>query len=219
LTVGVARQARFGGGAAGSAGGCDVMTKFGTARASDASNYQVVREVPLGLDPGLIAAASSGDEAAFDALVGPLIEPGFRLAVVMLRDREEARDAVQEACVLAWRRLSQLRDEAQLRPWFLSIVANRCRTVRRTRWWSIPKLPAVRLGYEDPRTDVESQIDLDRELHRLPTRQRMALFLFFYSDLPLVDVAAILKVSPQAAKSLVHRAVVKLRLSMVEVAK
>jgi DNA-directed RNA polymerase specialized sigma24 family protein len=45
----------------------------------------------------------------------------------------------------------------------------------------------------------------------------MALFLFFYEDLPLADVAKILNVSPKAAKSLVHRAVVKLRLNMVEV--
>jgi DNA-directed RNA polymerase specialized sigma24 family protein len=45
----------------------------------------------------------------------------------------------------------------------------------------------------------------------------VALFLFFYADLPLADVAKVLSVSPQAAKSLVHRAVVKLRLSMVEV--
>jgi DNA-directed RNA polymerase specialized sigma24 family protein len=43
------------------------------------------------------------------------------------------------------------------------------------------------------------------------------LFLFFYLDLPLAEVARILKISPQAAKSRVHRGVTKLRLGMVEV--
>ena len=71
---------------------------------------------------------------------------------------------------------------------------------------------------ERNREDVESKLDLDRQLRGLPTRQRMALFLFFYEDLPLAEVARVLNVSPQAAKSLVHRAVVKLRLSIVEVA-
>lgn len=177
----------------------------------------MVNIVPLGSAGDLVSAAIAGDETAFDSLVGPLIEPGFKLAAVMLRDREEARDAVQEACVLAWRRLSQLRGEAQLRPWFLTIVANQCRSKRRGRWWSVMRSPAIHEPRDPAREDWDSRLDLDRELHGLPTRQRAALFLFFYSDLPLAEVAKILKVSPQAAKSLVHRAVVSLRLSMVEV--
>jgi RNA polymerase sigma-70 factor (ECF subfamily) len=165
----------------------------------------------------LVSAAIAGDEAAFDSLVGPLIEPGFKLAAVMLRDREEARDTVQEACVLAWRRLSQLRGDAQLRQWFLTIVANQCRSKRRSRWWSELRVPAIHEPRERGRQDWDSHLDLDRELRGLPTRQRAALFLFFYADLPLAEVAKILKLSPQAAKSLVHRAVVSLRMSMVEV--
>jgi RNA polymerase sigma-70 factor (ECF subfamily) len=177
----------------------------------------VVNIVRLGSGADLVSAAIDGDETAFDTLVGPLIEPGFKLAAVMLRDREEARDAVQEACVLAWTRLSQLRGEAQLRPWFLSIVANQCRSKRRARWWSVVRLPAIQASEDRSKGDWDSQLDLDRQLRGLPTRQRAALFLFFYADLPLAEVARILKVSPQAAKSLVHRAVVSLRMSMVEV--
>jgi RNA polymerase sigma factor (sigma-70 family) len=175
----------------------------------------VVRIVQPASEAQLVSTAIAGDESAFDALVGPLVEPAFKLAVVMLQDSEEARDAVQEACILAWRKLSQLRGEAQLRPWFLSIVANRCRTVRRTRWWSMVRLPDVHRE-PDHNHDLESQLDLDRELRRLPSRQRTALFLFFYLDFSLADVANVIGVSPQAAKSLVHRAVVNLRMSMVE---
>ena len=51
----------------------------------------------------------------------------------------------------------------------------------------------------------------------MPVTDRAALFLFFYMDLPLAEVAKVLKISPQAAKARVHRAVVRLRLSMVEV--
>jgi RNA polymerase sigma-70 factor (ECF subfamily) len=177
----------------------------------------VVNTLSQSSDAFLVSAAIGGDEAAFDSLVGPLIEPGFKLAAVMLRDREEARDAVQEACVLAWRRLSQLRAEAQLRSWFLTIVANQCRSKRRARWWSELRLPSIHESRGHDREDLDSRLDLDRELRGLPMRQRTALFLFFYADLPLAEVARVLKVSPQAAKSLVQRAVVSLRMSMVEV--
>jgi RNA polymerase sigma-70 factor (ECF subfamily) len=165
----------------------------------------------------LISAAAGGDEGAFDALVGPLIEPGYKLAAVMLRDAEEARDAVQEACLIAWKKLGQLRSQGGLRPWFLAIVANQCRTRRRMRWWSVITLPAIRIEPDVSRSDLDSDIDLDRELRKLSATERAALLLFFYMDLPLVEVARVLKVSPHAAKSRVHRAVVKLRMSMVEV--
>jgi RNA polymerase sigma factor (sigma-70 family) len=177
----------------------------------------VVNTAPFG-EAGLIQAARAGDEMAFDALVGPLIEPAFKLAVVFLRDPTEAEDAVRDACVKAWRKLHQLRPDAPIRPWFLSIVANQSRSLRRTRWWSVIRTDSVPESRQalDERTDAN--LDLDRELARLPASDRAALFLSFYLDLPLSEVGRILKISPQAAKSRVHRAVVKLRLNMVGVA-
>lgn len=162
-----------------------------------------------------IGQAAADREADFDALVGPLIEPAFKLAVVFLRDPHEAEDAVQEATLKAWRSLDRLRDERAARAWFLSIVANQCRSMRRGRWWSV-------LRVESPRRDEvenppDDRLDLSREMSRLPATDRAALFLFFYVDLPLAEVARVLKVSPQAAKSRVHRAIRKLRLGMVEV--
>jgi len=170
-------------------------------------------------EAGLIQAARAGDDLAFDSLVGPLINPAFKLAMVFLRDPHEAQDAVQEATLKAWRNLDRLRKEAAVRPWFLTIVANHCRSVRRTRWWSVVRLDAFTRTEPgiDERHDL--QIDLDREMGKLPETDRAVLFLFFYLDLPLGEVGRILGISSKAAKSRVHRAVTRLRLGMVEVAK
>jgi RNA polymerase sigma-70 factor, ECF subfamily len=167
-------------------------------------------------EASLVRAARSGDELAFDALVGPLIEPAFKLAVVFLRDPAEAEDAVQEACFKAWRKLDQLHPGGPLRPWFLSIVANQCRSVRRTKWWSEIRVATFPHRPVSNREDTESSLDLDRELAKLPVTDRAALFLFFYLDLPLNEIGRVLKISSQAAKSRVHRGVVKLRLNMAE---
>jgi RNA polymerase sigma-70 factor (ECF subfamily) len=169
-------------------------------------------------EAGLVQAARSGDELAFDSLVGPLIDPAFKLAVVFLRDPDEARDAVQEATLKAWRSLDRLRNDAAARAWFLTIVANQCRSMRRSRWWSVVRLESITQP-DRGNAERELQLDLDRELGKLPVADRAVLFLHFYLDLPLSDVGRILKISPQAAKSRVHRAVRKLRLGMVEVAK
>ena len=162
-----------------------------------------------------IGQAAADREVAFDALVGPLIDPAFKLAYVFLRNAQEAEDAVQEATLKAWRSLHRLRDPGVARSWFFTIVANQCRSMRRARWWSVLRTSAAP-DRVVPDLAVE-RIDLGRELARLPETDRAALFLFFYLDLPLAEVARILKISPQAAKSRVHRAVVRLRLEMVEV--
>jgi RNA polymerase sigma factor (sigma-70 family) len=170
-------------------------------------------------EAGLVQAARAGDEMAFDSLVGPLVDPAFRLAMVFLRDPNEAEDAVQEATLKGWRSLAQLRKDAAVRPWFLSIVANQCRTMRRARWWSVIRLGSVTRTEQGVSERVDLQIDLDRELSKLSETERAILFLFFYLDLPLGEVGRILGISPQAAKSRVHRAVTRLRIGMEEVAK
>ena len=45
--------------------------------------------------------AKAGDGPAFEELLAPVLDPAFRLAVTMLRDRSAAEDAVQEAALRA----------------------------------------------------------------------------------------------------------------------
>ena len=154
----------------------------------------------------LLRDAIAGDERAFDALVGPLVEPGYRLAVSMLEKREEAEDAVQEATIKAWRNLHQLKDANLARSWFFTIVANQCRTVRRGRWWSVVKLAAPEQPRSGPEDEAVQRTDLERALRTLAQDDRLALYLRYYMDLPLNEVAAVLGVTETAAKSRIHRA-------------
>src|SRR5437879_3632952 len=78
------------------------------------------------------------------------------------------------------------------RAWFLTIVANQCRSTRRARWWSVVKLPDVQSGQRNLETEKP---DLDRALARLPQEDRLALFLHFYLDLPLDEVGTVLGLS------------------------
>lgn len=161
----------------------------------------------------LVKRAKEGDRMAFDELVGPLVDQGFRLAYGMLHDRGAAEDAVQEAALRSWRKLSNLRPGTEMRPWFLAIVANQCRNATRARWWSVLKLdssPAIARseGVEDR---VVRGADLRAALRRLPFDQREVLVLHYYLDLPLHEVAAITGMPLGTVKSRINRGIAAMR--------
>ncbi len=141
-----------------------------------------------------------------------VLDPAFRLAMTMLNDRTAAEDAVQEAALKAWRARARFRAGAEMRPWFLAIVANECRSARPLRWWRVlrfPEVPAERAaGY------LEERLDLDSALERLAPKHLLVLSLYYHLDLPVPEVAAILECSEGAARQRLHRALVALRPAM-----
>jgi RNA polymerase sigma-70 factor (ECF subfamily) len=157
--------------------------------------------------------AKAGDGRAFEELLAPALDPAFRLAMTMLKDRGAAEDAVQEAALKAWRKLGGFRAGSELRPWFLAIVANECRSTRRTRWWGV-----IRLGELPHRAVSDDQaaerLDLDAGLDRLPRHQLLALTLYYHLDLPIEEVARVLGCSSGAARVRIHRALAALRPGM-----
>src|ERR1051326_3953546 len=113
--------------------------------------------------------ARAGDGRAFEELLAPVVDPAFRLAVTILGDRTAAEDAVQEAALKAWRALDRVRPDAELRPWFLTIVANECRSLRRSRWWRVIRSGdvAAPVPPERPEARSDERLDLDAALARL----------------------------------------------------
>jgi RNA polymerase sigma factor (sigma-70 family) len=175
----------------------------------------VAHVMTLAADDRVRTRAQAGDDSAFAVLIGPLVEPALRLAYAMLGDPGEAEDATQEALTSAWRKLHQLREGMPVRPWLLAIVMNRCRNVRRTRWFRLIRVADPPEARRAPDSTIE-RMDIDLAIARLPQRDRQALFLHFYLDLPLDEVALALGISASAAKARIYRACHRLRPGLTE---
>jgi RNA polymerase sigma-70 factor (ECF subfamily) len=167
----------------------------------------------------LVERAIAGDFEAFEALVNASAARQFSIASLILRDRDRAYDAVQEALVGAWRGMSAVRDPDAWDAWLNRLTVRACyAAAKRHRRRSLVELPAspgfdVPVAQDAP-TALADRDQMDRELGALPIEQRAVLVLHFYADLPLTEVAMVLGIPAGTAKSRLHRGLETLRTSM-----
>jgi RNA polymerase sigma-70 factor (ECF subfamily) len=162
----------------------------------------------------LIARAKQGEVDAFEDLLRPTITTAHRYASALLRDQTLADDAVQEACVRAWRKLGRLRPNSLFLPWFLGIVGNQCREQMRARWWQVIRIPRLEaLGRELPEDAALRRAALREALGELTERERQVLILRLYLDLPWSDVATVAGVTEAGARTRYYRALERLRFT------
>lgn len=151
-------------------------------------------------DGELLRLAAAGDRDAFDALIRPRLDRLYRMAWAVTRSEADARDATQDACVLAWRELPRLRDRDKLDSWLNQIVVNAARgVVRRTgrvrvRELSIDPDPAEGRTRVEPsvvaETDVFADTDaIQRAFGRLDGGTRALLVLHYVEGAPLAQIA------------------------------
>jgi RNA polymerase sigma-70 factor (ECF subfamily) len=151
---------------------------------------------------------------AYGELLRPLLEVAGKLAYGLLQDRWAAEDSVMEAATKAWERFGNLERGRPFRPWFLGIVANRCREALRGRWWSVLRVPEPPYRAREQEDEWLAGADLRRALAELPHGQRAAIVLHFYLDLPLEEVAATLGIGIAGVKARINRGLRRLRLAL-----
>jgi RNA polymerase sigma-70 factor, ECF subfamily len=121
---------------------------------------------------------------------------------------------VQDATLKAWRGMPGFRGErGGFRAWYFTIVAHECRSLQRGRWWSVLHIGDVRASQGNADAALTAS-ELRHSIARLSYWDRVLLYLFYWLDLPLADVAVVVGVSEAAAKARLYRAVGRLRLQL-----
>lgn len=167
----------------------------------------------------------------FEQFVLDTQEKALRLAESYLGDWGDARDAVQEAFVKAYRRRAGFREEASWGTWFFRILSNHCKDRLRRR--KVRSWLTLGLGSQDPEDgdpapeacdprpgpgqaaeDGAFRRALAAALRRLPDRQRDVFRLKALAGLTLGEAAASLGIAEGTAKVHFFRATRALQESL-----
>ena len=141
-----------------------------------------------------------------------------RLAFLMLGDRQTAEDVVQEAFCGLYRAWDRMPDHGRALGYVRSSVLNGSRSaLRRSR--RVPRAVAVEAAAasaEDMVLAGERQRETVAALRRLPPRQREAVVLRYFADLPEQETAVAMGVSRGTVKSTTSRALAALARMLQE---
>jgi RNA polymerase sigma-70 factor (ECF subfamily) len=166
------------------------------------------------VDRDLVEQARGGDREAFTVLVHQVSDVLYSIAYRILRDPGLAEDALQNALVLAWRRIPKLRDPERFEAWIHRILVHACYDEsQRARHWTatVRVLPIDGPSTPDGSDAVADRDELERAFRRLSIDQRAVFVLHHYLGLPLVEVAELLEIPAGTARSRLHYAIAGLR--------
>ena len=177
-------------------------------------------------DEELVRLSQQGREDAFAELMRRNGSSAFKLALSILKERQEAEDEVQNAFWKAFQHIGQFQLDSKFSTWMTRIVVNQClMRLRQTRRARFLFLDDTLIGEErgtlelvDGGRGPESEVGskeirglLQKEIRRIPPLLRNVFVLRDVNELPMPEVAEQLGISVAAAKSRLLRARLELR--------
>jgi RNA polymerase sigma-70 factor (ECF subfamily) len=184
------------------------------------------REAEAAAIADLLERVQAGDREAFMTIIRLYQQKVFVMAYSILRDREDALDAVQETFLRLYQKAGLFKPGNSFQGWLLQMAKNisidsyRRRRRKKQDHETARPIDEIPIAVEDRAGDSAAS-DLRsafaRSVETLAERQRMVFVLRHYSELPFNEISETMKISIGTAKSLHFKAVQNLRKRLAPV--
>ncbi len=155
----------------------------------------------------LIKNLKKGREDAYRQIVEKYGNRLLRTCYLILKDREEAEDIVQETFIKVFRNIDSFRENSRLYTWIYTIALNLSRDILRKKK-DMLTLEDEWVGNNDVEYEVEKGIDrelLRKELFSINSLYREVLVLFYFEDLSIKEISNLLNEKEGTIKSKLSR--------------
>ena len=165
----------------------------------------------------LVKRCQQGELAAFTQLFSEYENQVYRLALTILRNEQDAQDAVQDAFLRVFERIKRFQGQSSFKTWLTSIVVNLCRDRLRRRKvrqafsldWIRDQASSYRVTKDVVRR--ERQRTLWAIIDQMDDKYRLPVILHYFEGLPCDEVAEILNIRTSTVYSRLNTARNKIR--------
>jgi RNA polymerase sigma-70 factor (ECF subfamily) len=165
----------------------------------------------------LVEQAQGGDRDAYERLARGAARRLFLVAQRIVRDTDQAEDAVQQTLIDIWRDLPSLRDPDRFDAWTYRIVVRHCRAESRRHrrlGGTVVDLSDELASPADHVGDIAARDQLERAFRSLSHDHRVVVVLHHYAGLPLGEIADILDIPYGTVGSRLHHAMRAMRATI-----
>jgi RNA polymerase sigma-70 factor, ECF subfamily len=169
---------------------------------------------PMNKEQELIAGIRAGDHEAFRILVTPLLSSAYRSAYLILRSKEHAEDALQNALEGAYVSILKKKDITNFKAWFYTLVYSRSidlyRKNNRQTFVDYEKNMEAQLKITSESAQQiaihkENQSEMVQHLMALKRDQSLPLFLYYFEDLSVKEISLITNENINTVKARMKR--------------
>ena len=152
------------------------------------------------------------DKQCFDKLYQKYADIVFRTAYHFLLNKDDAEDIVQEVFIKYFISDKKFNDDNHEKAWILKVTANLCKNVLRSKSRQNLQLDdtiqVIDNNFENTRVE---HMDLKNTIYKLTANQRLAVYLFYYEQIPIKNIAKIMRCNENTVKSHSSRAKSKIK--------
>lgn len=145
------------------------------------------------IDSAVIEKCQNGDSESFRYLVEGYQKQAAGHAIAILRDREDASDAVQDAFVDAYRSIKKFDNTRPFYPWFYVLLRNRCYKITSKRG-DAENVEDIEILAPQSGLPGEERYALERALHSLSRKDREIITLKYLDGLSYQELADYLQI-------------------------
>lgn len=157
--------------------------------------------------------AKNGDASAFAELYSQYAKDFYRLAFCMMKVREDAEDAVQDAAITVFKHLSDIKKIESFKAYFFTVLANECKKRLKTRVAEQTEVydETVWAVVDSTNTDISLSLELQQAIMKLDEDERLVVLLSAQAGLKSKEIAKITGLTAGSIRSKRSRSLAKLR--------
>lgn len=155
--------------------------------------------------------AINGDKEAFSRVIIQNKESMYKTAIVILRNEDDAYDAIQDALIKMYKNIHTLQNVEAFKSWSRKIIINSCYDLLQKNKKIVNMNLRLATIYEETREDsYECEDELVKILDRIDRDLRLTATLYYYNELTVKEIAQIINIPEGTVKSRLSRAREKL---------
>ena len=163
----------------------------------------------------LVKQAIQGDDHAFLLIFQQYEKDIYRMAYVYVKNQSDALDIVQDVAYQSFKKINTLKNPDYFKTWLMRITINcAINTIKKTR-----KVVQIPLEYKEclhSEKDIPLSITLQDVINHLCEEEKSVILLRFYQNYTFKEISEILEIPLGTAKSILYRALAKLRKELKE---